>query len=78
MPRRVQCKHPGCTAFVDATRKTGLCATHYTDTLRVVTEKPEPRWPIKTVLVPQVTNIQHDGYRFVPVTLRKEPWEKTQ
>jgi hypothetical protein len=77
MPRRIPCSHPGCTAFVDATRKTGLCVTHYTETLRVVVEKPEPRWPIKTVRVPQCTNIMHDDYRYVPVTLPKHPWEQS-
>jgi hypothetical protein len=66
--------------MIEARRKTGLCAAHYSDTLRTVVEKPEkpePRWPIKTVLVPQCTNILNDDFRFVSVNLPKAPWEKT-
>jgi hypothetical protein len=64
--------------MVDAARKTGLCAAHYTDTLRVAVDRPAPRWPIRTVLVPQVTNILNDCHRSVPVNLPREPWHKEQ
>lgn len=40
--------------------------------------RPAPRYPTRTVLVPQVTNIQAEAYRFVAVNLPREPWHKEE
>lgn len=72
MPRRVICAHPGCDAKVDAARKTGLCVTHYVASIRAIDAiRPAPRWPIRTVIVPQ---FGVDGYRYRAVSLPREPW----
>jgi hypothetical protein len=73
MPRRIPCAHPGCTVRIDAARITGLCVTHYNETLRTpAPPRPEPRWQTRVAQVPQITGA--DGYQYRPVTLRLEPF----
>jgi hypothetical protein len=75
MPRRVQCAAPGCTAHVDAARKTGLCAVHYNATLRAAPiERQPPRWPVRQVQVAQAYSHGTDGFRFNAISLPLEPW----